>query len=124
MLQEELNETAEALKKWDLVESVDWLIDIIFVAIGTMHKLWLSSDKITACRDEVCRSNDSKIPFTKWEDGKVKKWPNYTRPDLDSILSNIFVNCEVWDPFGKSIKELTYSKEEVTQRLDAIKKNI
>jgi len=88
MLQEELSETAEALKKGDLIESVDWLIDIIFVAIGTMYKLWLSSDKITACRDEVCRSNDSKLPFTKWEDGKVKKWPNYTRPDLGSILRN------------------------------------
>lgn len=45
-------------------------------------------------------------------------------PDLGSILRNIVVNCEVWDPFGKSIKKLTYSKEEVTQRLDAIKKNI
>jgi hypothetical protein len=39
MLTEELNEYIEATTNNDIIEQVDGLIDVIFVAIGTLHKI-------------------------------------------------------------------------------------
>lgn len=87
MLQEELDEFKQASIEYNTVEMVDWLIDIMFVAIGTLHKLWLSPQQIEDCRKEVCDSNYSKLPFTKGEDGKVSKWPHFKKPNLEYIIS-------------------------------------
>lgn len=87
LLMEEAMETVYAHATNDKIEIVDWLIDVMFVAIWTLHKLWLTEEQITQCYEEVCRSNFSKLPFVKTEDGKVKKWPNFTRPDFTNIIN-------------------------------------
>jgi len=86
LLREELEETVSAMSLWDKVETVYWLIDLIFVALWTLHKRWLSADQIVRSFDEVCNSNFSKIPFSKDENGKISKWPNFKRPDFSGIL--------------------------------------
>lgn len=89
MLLEELSETQLAMANNDKVEIVDWLIDIIFVAIWTLHKLWLTSDQIDKCYDLVCESNNSKW-FVKNEAGKIQKWPNYHPPKIKEYLQDIW----------------------------------
>ncbi len=86
MLKEELSETEQAIKNNDTIEVVDWIIDLIFVGIWTLHKMWLSADDISWAFNEVCDSNDSKFPFKKDENWKVKKNPNFKRPDLSKII--------------------------------------
>lgn len=86
MLEEEFNETKMAISSNDKVEIVDWAIDMVFVAIGTLYKLWVNKETIEKCFTSVCDSNFSKLPFTKTVDGKVKKWPLFQRPNIEEIL--------------------------------------
>lgn len=87
MLWEELSETAQAAMEQDKVGQVDWLIDLIFVAIWTLYKAWLDADLITRSFEEVCRSNESKLPYKKNKQGKVVKSANYMPPDLSFIVN-------------------------------------
>lgn len=90
LLTEEVWETYVAWMEGDRVEIVDWLIDTIVVALGELHKLWLTDKEIIACYDEVCRSNESKFvngKCLKNSDGKITKWPDYSPPNLFTILS-------------------------------------
>lgn len=61
MLTEEFNETIKAMQEWNLVETIDWIVDIIFVAMGTLYKLWVPSTVVTQCFDSVIKSNFTKI---------------------------------------------------------------
>lgn len=63
----------------------DWC-DVYNCAIQIMYLLWLSREDINRAWDEVCRSNDSKLPFEKDENGKVKKSGSYTKPDLSFLF--------------------------------------
>ena len=87
LIQEELNELREAIGNADMVEIADALTDILYVTYGAGHAFGINLD---SCFYEVQRSNMSKLgedgnPIYR-EDGKVMKGPNYSEPDLKSIL--------------------------------------
>jgi predicted HAD superfamily Cof-like phosphohydrolase len=82
-------ELFDACNKGYLVESADAICDCIYILIGTAHELGIA-DKLSACFDEVQRSNMSKLgedgkPIYR-EDGKVQKGPNYEKPNLKHII--------------------------------------
>lgn len=87
MLLEEMMETARACENLDAREVIDGLLDIIYVAYGTLDLLGVNADEAFA---EVHLSNMSKLD----EDGqpifdenlKIKKGPNFKKPDLTKFV--------------------------------------
>ena len=89
ILQEEVNELAKAMSEDNMVEIADGVVDCIYILFGTAIEYGFNQ-KLEAMFNEVHRSNMSKLgidgkPIYR-EDGKVLKGPNYSRPDLGSIL--------------------------------------
>jgi len=89
LIAEELNELYDAIEEIDIVAIADALTDILYVTYGAGHAFGIDLDK---CFTEVQRSNMSKLgadgkPIYR-EDGKVMKGPNYSEPDLKSILKD------------------------------------
>lgn len=89
LIQEELDELREALTECDPVAALDALTDLQYVLDGSYLSLGLHRWKDAALA-EVHRSNMSKtgadgVPL-KNAGGKILKGPNYTPPDLTSIL--------------------------------------
>ena len=89
LIEEELTELKEGITKGDLVEIADALTDILYVTYGAAHAFGIPIDE---CFEEVQRSNMSKIgidgrPMFR-DDGKVIKGPNYSEPDLESVLQS------------------------------------
>ena len=87
LIGEELNEFWDACEQKDIVGVADALADILYVTYGAGHAFGIDLDK---CFKEVQRSNMSKLgedgkPIYR-EDGKVLKGPNYSEPDLKSVL--------------------------------------
>ena len=89
LIQEELGELKDAIVDGDgtLVDVADALSDLLYVVYGAGHSFGIDLDK---CFAEVHRSNMSKLgedgkPIYR-EDGKVLKGPNFSEPDLTSIL--------------------------------------
>lgn len=87
LIAEELEEMWDAIENQDLVSVADALTDILYVTYGAGHAFGIDLDK---CFAEVQRSNMSKLgedgkPIYR-DDGKVLKGPNYSEPDLKSIL--------------------------------------
>ena len=87
LIAEELEEFKEALEERDLKEVADALTDILYVTYGAGHAFGINLDK---CFNEVQDSNMSKLgedgkPIYH-ESGKVKKGPNYFKPDLNKFL--------------------------------------
>ena len=88
LIEEELNELKEAIKKKDIVEVADALTDILYVTDGAGHSFGVNLDE---CFDEVQRSNMSKLgedgkPIYN-DSGKVMKGPNYFAPNLKKIVN-------------------------------------
>ncbi len=91
LIQEELSELKEAMDNKDLLEVADALTDILYVTYGAGHAFGIDLDE---CFREVQRSNMSKLgedgkPIYR-EDGKVLKGPNYSEPDLKSLIEKHF----------------------------------
>ena len=87
LIEEELKELKDAIKKKDLKEAVDALTDILYVTYGAGHAFGVNLDK---CFEEVQNSNMSKLgedgkPIYN-ENGKVMKGPNYFKPNLNQFL--------------------------------------
>ena len=93
LIEEEFNELLVAVHDPKLspdermVQIADALTDILYVTYGAGHAFGIDLD---ICFEEVQRSNMSKLgedgkPIYR-EDGKVLKGPNYSEPDLESIL--------------------------------------
>tara|TARA_B100000035_G_scaffold241185_1_gene209576 strand:+ start:104 stop:475 length:372 start_codon:yes stop_codon:yes gene_type:complete len=87
LIDEELNELKEAIKKKNLIEVADALTDILYVTYGAGHAFGIDLDK---CFMEVQKSNMSKLgsdgkPIYN-EHGKVMKGPNYFKPNLKKVL--------------------------------------
>ena len=87
LINEELEEFKEAIKKNDLKEAADALTDILYVTYGAGHAFGINLDK---CFAEVQKSNMSKLsedgkPIYN-EAGKVMKGPKYFKPDLSKFL--------------------------------------
>ena len=87
LIEEELEELKDAIKKKDLKEAIDALTDILYVTYGAGHAFGVNLDK---CFEEVQNSNMSKLgedgkPIYN-ESGKVMKGPNYFKPNLSQFL--------------------------------------
>ena len=88
LIEEELNEFKEAIKKKDLKEVADALTDILYVTYGAGHAFGINLD---ICFEEVQKSNMSKLgkdgkPIYN-KSGKVMKGPNYFKPNLSKFLT-------------------------------------
>ena len=88
LINEELQELQEAIRKKDIKEVADALTDILYVTYGTGHAFGIDLDK---CFLEVQKSNMSKLgedgkPIYN-DKGKVMKGPNYFKPDLNKFVA-------------------------------------
>ena len=87
LINEELKELEQAMKKKDLKEIADALTDILYVTYGAGFAYGINLDK---CFREVQRANMSKLgddgkPIYN-EKGKVMKGPNYSEPNLKEFV--------------------------------------
>lgn len=90
LLNEEVKETLEASEAGDLIETIDGLLDTIYVAIGWMIELGMTPNQILLAMEEVHASNMTKVdndgrPVFD-EGGKVLKGDNYTPVQLALVL--------------------------------------
>lgn len=90
LLAEEVRETNEADERGDLVETIDGLLDTIYVAIGWMLELGMTPQDINLAMEEIHASNMTKVDDNGkpvFDDGgKVLKGDNYVRADLRLVL--------------------------------------
>ncbi|MBR9855145.1 MAG: nucleoside triphosphate pyrophosphohydrolase family protein [Algicola sp.] len=89
LMDEENQEYLEAANNNDLVEVADALGDMLYILCGTILEHGMQY-KIEEVFEEIQRSNMSKLgadgkPIYR-EDGKVLKGPNYTKPDIQTII--------------------------------------
>ena len=87
LINEELQELQDAIRRKDIKEVADALTDILYVTYGAGHAFGIDLDK---CFDEVQKSNMSKLgkdgkPIFN-EFGKVMKGPDYFKPDLSKFI--------------------------------------
>ena len=87
LIEEELKELKDALKRNDLLEVADALTDILYVTYGAGHAFGINLDD---CFNEVQNSNMSKLgddgkPIYN-DSGKVMKGPKYFKPNLKKII--------------------------------------
>jgi len=92
LLHEELKEYIDAERDNDLVEVVDGLIDIIWIAWGTLLT-YVGPDVAQNCADEVSRTNLAKVfgpglPEFR-SDGKVVKPAGWVAPDMTQFLKGV-----------------------------------
>ena len=90
LMREENEEYLVAAINQDEVEILDALTDEVFILCGTMNAHNISDAVMAKALIEVTRSNMSKAdesgnPIYN-ENGKVIKGPNYSKPDLASII--------------------------------------
>ena len=89
LLQEENDEYLNAAKEGNMFEIADALGDQLYILYGTIIKHGMQHI-IVDIFNEIHRSNMSKLgpdgePILR-EDGKIMKGPNYTKPDILSIM--------------------------------------
>jgi len=89
LINEEFNELKEAVVNKDLTEIADALGDILVVTLGAGAAFGIDLDAVFT---EIHRSNMSKLgadgnPIYR-EDGKIMKGPNYSPPDIKSVILN------------------------------------
>lgn len=89
LIREEHQELLEAIQNRNIVEVADAIGDLLVVAIG-LARVFGMAGKLDAIMAEIDRSNMSKLgddglPVLR-EDGKITKGPNYSPPDIASIL--------------------------------------
>ena len=89
LIKEETQELAQAIERQNLIAIADALGDIAYVTFGAALTYGIDLDAVLA---EIHRSNMTKLnrdgkPILR-EDGKVLKGPDYSPPDLASVLSN------------------------------------
>ncbi len=89
LIKEEIDEFNEAYAKYDHVEMLDALIDILVVTTGAIHSMGADAE---GAWKEVMQTNFAKIDsetgkVRKREDGKVLKPLGWVPPDLGSFLN-------------------------------------
>lgn len=89
LMAEENDEYLEAAMKGDLIEVADALGDMLYILCGTILEHGMQH-KIEEVFEEIQRSNMSKLgkdgkPIYR-EDGKVMKGPDYSKPDIESVI--------------------------------------
>ena len=90
MLLEEVQELGEAYQD---VDRFDAILDIIFVAFGTLGKMGLDSGQIVDGYEAVLRANETKSK-TKDKNGKITKPKDFVGPEdkLQKILQKRIYN--------------------------------
>ena len=88
LIEEEYKELKEAVNNHDQLETLDALIDILVVTIGTIHSAGYDAE---GAWKEVMQTNFNKIDkktgkVIKREDGKVLKPDGWTPPNLKDFL--------------------------------------
>ena len=88
LIKEEYQELTEAINNNDRVETLDALIDILVVTIGTIHSAGFDGE---GAWNEVMRTNFAKIDAAtgkvrKREDGKVLKPQDWQPPQLSKFV--------------------------------------
>lgn len=87
IMDEEWNELLDAMDAEDVVEIADACADLIVTVLGTAAEYGIPFDPVW---DEVHRSNMAKLgpngEIYRREDGKIKKPPGWTPPDIASVL--------------------------------------
>ena len=88
LINEELQELQDAIRRKDIKEVADALTDILYVTYGAGHAFGIDLDK---CFLEVQKSNMSKLgedgkPIYN-ENGKVMKGPHYFKPNLNKFVA-------------------------------------
>lgn len=88
LIEEHIAQMTDEDLEVDIVEVADALADINYVVNGSAHTFNLQLDTLTT---EVHRSNMSKLgedgkPIYRANDHKVVKGPNYTPPNIQSVL--------------------------------------
>ncbi len=84
LISEEASETVAALNKNELLETIDGLCDLLYVAYGTAVTLGVDLEPFF---DEVHRSNMAKVGGPVRADGKRLKPAGWLPPNLASILA-------------------------------------
>lgn len=110
MLKEEVDETKHAMWEWDLIEIVDWLVDILFVAFGTCYKLGIDVSEVSDIISEDFSDSDIWYITTNSMNKVVsdllwmKTWLNLgkielAKPDLFSAIINTYKTLCIllWD---------------------------
>lgn len=89
LMQEELDEVKDAIKKEDIVNLAKELADVMYTVLGTAHTFGLSK-YFEEVFEEVHKSNMTKVSNKSYlkmrEDGKPQKTKRYIEPRLDIIL--------------------------------------
>jgi predicted HAD superfamily Cof-like phosphohydrolase len=97
LIDEEFKELKKAIDEGDLVGVLDALTDLKYVIDGALCEFGLQGIAREAF-EEVHRSNLSKLDADghpiKREDGKILKGPNYTPPDLETILGRAILGSK------------------------------
>lgn len=114
LMEEEVAETATALRESDLVEIADGLADTIYIALGTAICYGIDLRPVFA---EVHASNMRKVPYDcvlagmleaqgkKIPMGKILKPPGWVGPQIAPILKEqISLVMEAYDPADKRDK--------------------
>ena len=88
LIKEEYKELQVAIENNDQVETLDALIDILVVTIGTIHSMGADAE---GAWKEVMKTNFAKIDsetgkVRKREDGKVLKPIGWTPPNLKTFV--------------------------------------
>jgi predicted HAD superfamily Cof-like phosphohydrolase len=91
LVREEYSEFEGAWEAENLTDLADAICDLVYVLVGTAVSLGIPFDR---CFAEVQRSNMSKLdenglPIVR-ADGKILKGPNFSPPDLKSIIYERF----------------------------------
>lgn len=96
MLSEEFAETVLAIKTWDKLETLDWVIDMFIIWVWTLHKLWFNSEQIDEAFKRIMHNNYSKFQYdTHWNHicikdstWKILKPKDFTPVDLSDLIPN------------------------------------
>lgn len=83
LITEEVGELVRAIAKQDLVESVDAVVDLIYVAVGTLDRWGVDFDAVW---EEVHRSNMAKVGGKKDAAGKLQKPEGWEPPDVAGAM--------------------------------------
>lgn len=91
LVAEEADEFFKAVDERNMTETADAICDLMYVILGAALEFGLGS-RLELMFDEVHRSNMSKLgeggkPVYR-EDGKSLKGPNFSPPDLKTILES------------------------------------
>lgn len=83
LIDEERGELLQALATEDVIGVADALADLMYVVIGAALQWGIPLERVFA---EVHRSNMTKEGGGKRADGKIKKGPYYSPPDIEAVL--------------------------------------